>query len=39
MIGIGTRHLRAFVGELSKQGVTYTPQFISQEFYDAIMGI
>ena len=32
-------HLRAFVAELSKQGVTYTPQFISQELYNAIIGI
>jgi hypothetical protein len=32
-------HLRAFVGELSKQGVTYTPQYISQELFNAIIGI
>ncbi len=31
-------HLRAFVGDLAVQGITYTPQFISQEFYDSIIG-
>lgn len=31
-------HLRAFVGALAGQGVTYDPQFISQELYDAIIG-
>lgn len=30
-------HLRAFVNTLAKQGFTYTPQFISQELFDAIM--
>lgn len=30
-------HLRAFVGALSAQGVTYTPQFLSQELFDAII--
>jgi hypothetical protein len=30
-------HLRAFVGALAGQGVTYDPQFISQEIYDAII--
>lgn len=32
-------HLRAFVGALRAQGVDYTPQFISQELFDAIMGL
>lgn len=31
-------HLRAFVGELEAQGITYTPQVISQELFEAIMG-
>lgn len=30
-------HLRAFVSALGAQGVTYTPQYISQEFFEAIM--
>lgn len=30
-------HLRAFVSTLGAQGVTYTPQYISQEFFEAIM--
>ena len=30
-------HLRAFVDTLEKQGVTYEPQVISQELFDAIM--
>lgn len=30
-------HLRAFVKDLSAQGITYTPQFITQEFYDSII--
>ena len=33
------RHLNAYVKALSAQGVIYTPQFISQEFYDAILGL
>jgi hypothetical protein len=32
-------HLRAFVSGLAAQGVTYTPQYISQELYDAIIGL
>ncbi len=32
-------HLRAYVKGLAFQGITYTPQFISQELYDAIIGI
>jgi len=32
-------HLRAYVGTLEKQGFTYEPQFISQELFDAIMGL
>jgi len=31
-------HLRAFVGDLAAQGIEYTPQFISQELYDGIIG-
>jgi len=30
-------HLRAYVGALEAQGFVYTPQFISQELFDAIM--
>ena len=30
-------HLRAYVGSLEKQGYIYSPQFISQELFDAIM--
>jgi hypothetical protein len=30
-------HMRAFVGWLEKEGVDYTPQFISQEQYDGII--
>ena len=32
-------HLRAFVGALETQGVIYTPLLISQELFDAIMGL
>jgi len=32
-------HLRAYVKALDSQGVTYAPQFISQELYDAIIGL
>jgi hypothetical protein len=32
-------HLRAYVRSLATQGVTYAPQFISQEFYNAIIGL
>lgn len=30
-------HLRAFVGALAAQGITYSPQVISQDWFDAIM--
>lgn len=30
-------HLRAYVGALESQGVAYTPQYLSQELFDAIM--
>jgi len=30
-------HMRAFNRQLTAQGVTYTPQFISQEFFDQII--
>ncbi len=30
-------HLRAYFGHLSFQGITYTPQYISQEQYDQIV--
>lgn len=32
-------HLRAFVSGLAAQGITYAPQFISQELYNAIIGL
>ncbi|MEI6333908.1 MAG: DUF2202 domain-containing protein [Methylococcaceae bacterium] len=32
-------HLRAFVGSLKNQGLEYTPQFISQDLFDAILGV
>ena len=32
-------HLWSFVRALAAQGVTYAPQFISQELYNAIMGL
>ena len=32
-------HLRAFVGLLQKQGIKYSPQYIDQDLFDAIMGI
>ena len=32
-------HLRAFVGALETQGVIYTPLLLSQELFDAIMGL
>jgi len=32
-----THHLKAFVANLSKQGINYTPQFLTQEMYDEIM--
>lgn len=32
-------HLRAYVGALADQGVEYAPQYISQELFDAIMGV
>ena len=32
-------HMRAFVGQLRNQGLDYTPQYISQELFDAIMGV
>jgi hypothetical protein len=30
-------HLRAFISQLTKQGVTYTPQYITQAEFDAIV--
>jgi len=30
-------HMRAFSGQLAKRGVTYTPQYISQDYYDWII--
>jgi len=30
-------HLRAFISQLTRQGVTYTPQYISQAEFDAIV--
>jgi len=30
-------HLRSYVKDLEAQGVTYAPQYISKEFYDAII--
>lgn len=33
------RHMRAFVGGLRQQGMDYTPQYISLELFDAIMGV
>lgn len=32
-------HLRAYVGALDMQGFTYSPQYLSQELFDAIMGL
>ncbi|PLX82169.1 MAG: hypothetical protein C0616_02785 [Desulfuromonas sp.] len=32
-------HLRAYVNALARQGVTYTPQYISQALFEAIMGV
>ena len=32
-------HLRAFVSNLAAQGITYTPVLLSQELYDAIIGL
>lgn len=32
-------HLRAYVNTLATEGLVYTPQFISQELFDAIMGV
>jgi len=32
-------HLRAFVGLLEEQGVTYSPQYIEQALFDAILGV
>lgn len=32
-------HLRSFVSALQSQGVTYTPQYISVDFYNAIIGV
>ncbi len=32
-------HLRAFVGLLKNQGLEYTPQFIDQDLFDAILGV
>ncbi len=37
-LNCGSRnHMRAFVSRLSDLGVTYTPQFITQEQFDAII--
>lgn len=33
------KHLRAFVRNLQKQGEVYTPQFISQDLYNAIISV
>ncbi|MCK5279901.1 MAG: DUF2202 domain-containing protein, partial [Cyclobacteriaceae bacterium] len=30
-------HLRSFISQLETYGVTYTPQFISQEEFDSII--
>jgi hypothetical protein len=30
-------HLRAFVGQLAGRGVTYLPQYLTQEQYDAVL--
>lgn len=32
-------HLRAYVNALAREGFIYEPQFISQELFDAIMGL
>ncbi len=32
-------HLRAFVDLLEKQGIEYSPQYIDQALFDAILGI
>lgn len=32
-------HLRAFYKQLQRQGVDYTPQYITQELFDAIIGM
>ena len=32
-------HLRAFAGLLQKQGIKYSPQYIDQDLFDAILGI
>jgi len=32
-------HLRAYVSSLAAQGIPYAPQFISQELYEAIIGL
>ncbi|MFA5924105.1 MAG: DUF2202 domain-containing protein [Methylococcaceae bacterium] len=32
-------HLRAFAGLLQKQGIKYSPQFIDQDLFDAILGV
>lgn len=37
-LNCGSRnHMRAFIGQLESQGVTYTPQFISQDQFDEIL--
>lgn len=33
------KHLRAFAGALDELGASYTPQYMSQEMYDAIIGL
>ena len=32
-----TNHLRAFVGQLASNGISYSPQYLSQEEFDAII--
>jgi len=32
-------HLRAYVGSLKAQGIDYAPQYLSQELFDAIIGL
>jgi hypothetical protein len=37
LVCASSNHLRSFTGRPSNYGITYTPQFISQEEYDAIL--
>lgn len=32
-------HMRAFVGRLRNLGLNYTPQYITQDLFDAVMGV